>query len=94
MKRRSHAKRVDANQAEIIEALKAIGCSVLVIEEPVDLLVGHRNVTFLLEVKNPEGFDTLTGKQIQFIETWRGSPVYVVRSVEEAVNAVRTEKTG
>lgn len=81
------ARRVDANQKEIVSALKAIGASVYVINEPVDLLVGFRKRTIALEVKNPKGFDTLTKQQKAFFATFNGE-AYIVHGVQDALQAV------
>jgi hypothetical protein len=47
-----YAARVDQNQDQIVTALRAAGAYVWVIGLPVDLLVGHKGHTFLVEVKN------------------------------------------
>ncbi len=89
MKRRAYAKRNDLNQKEIVQALLAIpGMSVEVIEEPVDLMVGWMNGTWLFEVKNPDTSHGLTDKQKAFIERWTGGKVFVVESVLEIINIV------
>lgn len=75
-----------------MRALEAIGCSVLYIEEPVDLLVGRAGSTYLLEVKNPDTSHGLTDKQQKFIAEWRGGPVHVVETVEEACRVVTVEQ--
>lgn len=88
-----YAARVDANQAEIIAALKAAGCSVHVIRVPVDLVVGHNNRTILMEVKDgkkPPSQRALTPDQQEFMRTWAGGPVAVVTDVESALRAVRS----
>jgi Holliday junction resolvase len=46
-----YAKTVDANQQEIVDALRQIGCEVVVIGTPVDILCGFRKRNFLIEVK-------------------------------------------
>ena len=46
-----YAARVDANQMQIISALRAAGAYVWIIGLPVDLLVGYNKQTFLVEVK-------------------------------------------
>ncbi len=51
MSYRSHNQR-DANQAEIIAALRERGAYVVEIEHPVDLLVGWRGDWILVEVKS------------------------------------------
>ena len=80
-----HAARTDATQAEVVKALRAIGCSVLYIKLPLDLLVCHRKETMLVEVKEEGG--RLTKAQEAFLETWPGR-VHVVRGPLEAVSAV------
>ena len=82
------AARVDANQAEIVSALRDIGCSVLdlsrVGEGVPDLLVwSHKVGLVLLEVKIDKG--KLTLEQRDFHQRW---PVYVVRSIHEAFAVV------
>lgn len=88
-----HAARVDANQAEIVAALRNAGASVWPIGLPVDLMVGLGGKTMLIEVK------TLTGKrspkparytklQQDFMAQWRGGAVATVTDVEGALRAV------
>lgn len=84
MKRKSFAKRRDANEPEIVKALRDIGATVIELDK-FDLLVGFQGRDYKIEVKNPEGLNKLTEIQIDIIENWRGSPLHVVRSVEEAI---------
>jgi len=81
--------RTDANQSEIVRALRAVGCSVYSLHRVgggcPDLLVGYRGQTFLLEVKHPQGI--LTPDQIDWHADWRGQ-VAVVHSPEEALQVV------
>lgn len=88
-----HAARVDANQAEIVAAMRAAGASVWIIGLPVDLLVGHAGKSMPVEIK------TLTGKrnpkpskhtklQLDFMATWRGGPVATVTDVESALRVL------
>jgi hypothetical protein len=81
------AAKVDANQRAIIKALEKIGCDVVVIGYPVDVLCGYRCHNYMLEIKNPLGRNRLTSAQKEFIESWRGQ-VRVVRSVDEAIRLV------
>ena len=81
-----YAKKVDGNQQEIVDALRAIGCDVIVIGDPCDLLVGHQARNLLLEVKRP-GEKPRTQKQKEFIRNWRGQ-VRIVESAEEAIDLV------
>lgn len=85
------AARTDATQEPIVAALRKIGARAIYIKEPVDLLVGYRNATVLLELKDGEKFSSerrLTKQQEEFIATWPGGPVYVVSSVDEALRVV------
>src|SRR3977135_1918743 len=79
------AARTDNNQHELIEALKKIGARCYYIKEPVDLVVGFRGRTLLLEVKG-EG-KQLTKAQEEFIKTWPGE-IHVCHDITEAINAV------
>ncbi len=88
------AARVDANQAEIVSALEAIGATVYVIGLPLDLLVGYRGKNFLLEVKDgkkPPSQRLKTTLQDKFFSTWRGQ-AYLVESVNEAIHVLSTRE--
>ena len=88
------AARTDANQPEIVAALRAAGCSVASAAAlgggfP-DLVVGRGGRTFLLEVKDPAKDVThraLTPAQRTWHDSWRGH-VVVVETVEQALAAV------
>ena len=81
------AAKQDSNQSAIIDRLRQCAVSVEIIGKPVDLLICHRGETSLMEVKNPDGKDTLTKAQVEFIARWPGR-VHIVRSVREAIDAV------
>ena len=85
------AANIDKNQPAIVLTLRSLGVAVEIIGKPVDLLCWHRGKYYLLEVKNPDGFDRLTKEQVEFIERWPGE-VHIVRSVDEAVRAVLGEE--
>ena len=89
-----YAARVDSTQAEIVSALRAAGASVWIIGIPVDLLVGYKGRTMLMECK------VLTGKlnpkpsrhtplQKAFMMDWTGGPVSTVTDVEGALTALK-----
>lgn len=87
-----HGKR-DSNEIEIKEALIAAGASVIPLSIPngPDLLVGYggedgSGVTILFEVKNKRG--KLRVGQQHWQENWCGGPVLVIRTVEEALDAI------
>jgi len=88
-----YAARTDANQAEIVAAMRKAGATVWVIGLPCDLLIGHRGQTLLMEVK------TLTGKrapkaakytalQVSFMAAWLGGAVATVTDVDGALRAI------
>lgn len=88
-----YAARVDANQAEIVDALRKAGASVWIIGLPVDLLVGYAGTTALVECKS------LTGKrnpqpskhtqlQKDFMFSWNGGAVATVTDVRGALNVL------
>lgn len=86
----------DKNEPEIIRALVAVGATVTRLHEPgvPDLLVGHKGVTYLIEVKGPAGKRggvanrTLTDTQGKWWEAWRGARPVIVRSVEDALAVI------
>ena len=85
------AARVDATQTAVVSALRAAGASVDVLGQPVDLLVGFRSVTILMEVKNPDNSYGKAGankNQRTFMEGFKGGPVCVVDGPESALRAI------
>lgn len=89
------AANVDANHRAIVEALRDVGCSVASLagvgDGAPDLLVGIRKETFLLEVKDgtkKPSAQRLRESQAMWHAEWKGRPVIVVRSVDEALRAV------
>ena len=85
------ALRVDENQKAIVKALEQVGAFVWIIGRPVDLLVGFRGMTILMEVKNPK---TSYGKKLnvnqkEFFNSWKGGTVCSVDSVESALRMLK-----
>ena len=76
--------RRDANEPEIVEALEAVGASVLRLDD-VDLLIGYRGTNYLMEVKTPEG--KLNKKQQKFFRSWQGQ-VNIVRTRIQALKLI------
>lgn len=86
--------RTDGNHAEVVEALRGIGASVLDIHDighgAPDLLVGYRAMNLLLEVKDgkkPPSHRKLTSDEQAFFDAWRG-PIYIVYSANDAIDVV------
>ena len=86
--------RSDRSQPGIVRALKAAGASVEVIPgaggRP-DLLVGFRGQTYLLECKTPgraKHDKAHRLNQERWRAAWRGGPVAVVETPDQALAAV------
>lgn len=86
------AAKIDANQTEIVKALRQVGASVQSLASTgkgcPDLLVGFRGVNWLLEVKDGQKVKSarkLTDDQVVWHESWRGR-VYIVESVDQALS--------
>ena len=82
-----YAARVDANQDQIVSALRAAGAYVWIIGLPVDLLVGFRGQTFLIEIKSGSK-RRFTAIQADFFENWSGSTLCRVDSPEAALRMI------
>ena len=83
-----HAARVDANQQAIVAALRAAGAYVWIISLPVDLLVGYKNWTFLMEIKTDRKA-RFTGLQADFFQIWAGGTLCRVDSPQAALEMIR-----
>lgn len=90
------ASRRDENEAAIVAALEAAGCSVERISAKgiPDLLVGYRGSTLILEVigdakaKKYRAMSGLTPDQVAFKARWKGQWASV-RTVEQALALLR-----
>ena len=81
------AARVDANQAQIVSALREAGAYVWIIGLPVDLLVGYKGHTFLVEIKRTAK-SRLTPLQQDFFESWGGSTLARIDSPDAALRMI------
>jgi hypothetical protein len=90
-----HAARIDANQEQIVSALRAMGATVRIVTQGnglPDLLVGFRGVTILMEVKDGQKVPSarkLTPAEQKFFDEWRGGIVAIVNSVDEAIDLLK-----
>lgn len=89
------AARVDASQPDIVKAMEAMGASVWVIGLPLDLLVGWRGHTILVECKVMEGVrnpkpSAYTKLQTKFFSDWRGGPVATVCDADGAIRLLKS----
>lgn len=80
--------RRDANEPDIVDALEAARIKVWKLSKPFDLLCGIGGRFVILEVKGKDG--DLTEQQAEDLAEcrYRNLPVYVVRTPEEALQAV------
>jgi hypothetical protein len=90
-----HAARIDANQDQIVTALRAMGATVRIVTQGnglPDLLVGFRGVTILMEVKDGQKVPSarkLTPAEQKFFDEWKGGIVAIVNSVDEAIDLLK-----
>jgi hypothetical protein len=91
------AARIDANQPEIVAALRGVGAAV----QPLhtvgrgcpDLLVSHRMQTYLIEIKDgakPPSARRLTQDQLDWHDAWRDT-VHIVSTVADALRVLGME---
>ena len=83
--------KVDANQSEIVAALREVGATVQSLaaigKGCPDLLVGWRGNNYVIEIKDgrqPPSHRRLTPDQVDWHDTWNGR-VHVVAGVTEAL---------
>ena len=85
------AKRTDANQAEIVKALRQAGADVYDLSKVgkgiPDLLVTFNGETILMEVK-ANAKSRYTPDQLKFIANWKGGPLSRVDSPESALRVI------
>jgi hypothetical protein len=82
-----YAKRVDQNQDAIVATLRAAGAYVWIIGLPVDLLVGYKGHSFLVEVKTTSR-KRLTALQADFFQSWSGGTLARIDSPDAALRMI------
>lgn len=90
-------KRTDSNQSTLVKQIRTIpGVSVVSIHEKgqgvPDLLVGHRNKNYLLEIKDPSKPPSkrrLTPDEETFHQQWNGQ-IAVVHTLEDVLRILET----
>ena len=96
------AAKADANQGEIVQALRQMGASVQHTHQlgqgAPDAICGYKGVNLLIEIKDggkPPSKRKLTPDEQTWHAEWRGQ-VAIVESVEDAVRLLNsvTEVTG
>lgn len=83
-----YAKKRDAAEKEVFDALRHCGLSVEPLDRPVDALVGYRGRCWLVEVKSSDkGYGkSLNANQQKFADKWRGPDVVILRSAQDAID--------
>jgi hypothetical protein len=89
------AARRDDNEKDIIKAMRECGAFVKAVndEGAFDLLVWYNGHTLLLEVKDgskPPSARRLTDAEQKFHDEWPGNNLYIVNSVQEALDLLKT----
>ena len=93
------AARIDANQEQVVSALRAAGATVQSLagvgKGVPDLLVGFQGKTLLMEVKDGRKTPSerrLTEDQVRWHGAWRGGPLAVVDGVDAALRMLGVMK--
>jgi hypothetical protein len=90
-----YAARIDANQNDIVKALRAAGAVVRIITQGdgiPDLLVAFQGQTILMELKDGNKCPSarkLTEAEQLFFDNWIGGPLVIVISVEDALHQLK-----
>lgn len=89
-----YAAKIDANQTEIVKALRKAGATVFITSTVAkgfpDLVVGYNGINYLVEVKNGNKAPSeqkLKPHQIELHANWKGQ-ICVVNSVDTALKAI------
>ena len=89
------AAKIDANQPEIVKALRKVGATVQSLaatgDGVPDLLVGYQGNTYLIEVKDGSKVPSarkLTPDQEVWHEKWTGGTLRIANSIEDALNII------
>ena len=98
MKYRARNAARDANEPDIVEALKRNGLSVERLDQPLDLLVGYGGITKIVEVKDLDDTKArkpkkYTKKQLEFIDVWLGgfTRICTVDDVADFARNIKSE---
>lgn len=88
----TYAKRVDANQKEIVKTLRDLGASVVDLSKVghgvPDLAIGYAGLTVFVEVKSSEKA-TFTDDQLEFMKRWNGGAIVRINDVEGAQRLIK-----
>lgn len=90
------AARVDANQPQIVEALRKVGATVLItsqLKNAFDILVGYKGNLFIMEIKDgtkPPSQRRLTDGEIKCKTDFNrvGVTYHISNSIDEALDII------
>lgn len=85
MSKYRRAAKIDANQPEIVEALRLMGFSVAVSHD--DILVGHNGRTYWYEIK-ADAKSSIKPSQTKLKSGWKGH-YQIVHSLDQILNDMR-----
>ena len=83
-----YARKRDTSEPEIVAALRAAGARVWQLDRPFDLLCGIRGRFVVLEVKTGKAKATDAQESELHACQAGGLPVYLVRTVDDALQAI------
>ena len=88
------AARVDANQPDIVKALRRVGCLVAITSGVgqgfPDIVVGYRQRIYLVEIKDgtkPPSATKLTKDEQAFHDKWTGY-VHIIYNIDDALTMI------
>ena len=94
--KQKYGAKKDANHRVIVKTFESLGARVIDLSSlgcgVPDLCVWCKDAWRLIEVKNVQtayGRKGLNKRQKDWAETWKGGPVYIVRSVDDAIALAR-----
>ncbi len=90
---RKYGAKRDKNESDIVKALRMIpGVSVVLLsaKDIPDLLIGFREVNYLIEIKNKKGLNKVLEGQAAFRENWNGQTA-VAHTLEDILGILGIE---
>jgi hypothetical protein len=86
-------KKVDANQKEIVAALRQMGATVWITSDcghgAPDIICGYSGRSYLFELKSSGG--RMTTDEIEWRDKWRGN-YYVITTAEQAIEIMQDDE--
>jgi hypothetical protein len=86
-----YRQKRDANHSQVADHLRRVGCDVLEVMKPLDLLVCRKGETVFIEVKIAGSAAKWTATQLRFIANTRFN-VIVAKTGEEASRKMRDRR--